>query len=381
MDHKNSKLFNSYVFLTTFSRNLLEVFIGTILYKIGFTIHQVIFYYVLVNLFSLIIAPLCTHMSKRYSNKLLSVIGVLAFLFLQITLNRINTHIYYLYIVAFFFALYRRAYWIARRYYTMQIIDDKKNIASKYSVISIINQLGVIVSAYVGSLLLQFVSIKAITIISFVLLGISLIILYQLKFEYERNNFKINLIETMKCTPKSSMLNIACYEMQNVVKFLFPLFIILYVKNTYTAVGIINLIANIASLIFTYIYGKLINNKKNFLKFSILLFIIIKVLEINSYGIILMILSFAEGFAARMYEQSFHKEHFKLSKNFEYCNYNFMYEIIQDTARLLMITFLYLFIKDVRVMLYICLGFISLGLIFNFRCESLKKNSEVIWKE
>ena len=185
----------------------------------------------------------------------------------------------------------------------------------------------------------------------------------------------------MRCTPKTSMLNIACYEMQNVVKFLFPLFIILYVKNTYTAVGIINLIANVASLIFTYIYGRLINNKKNFLKLSILLFVIIKVLEINSCGMLLMILSFAEGFAARMYEQSFHKEHFKLSKSFEYCNYNFMYEIIQDTARLLMITILYLFVKDVRIMLYICLGFISVGLIFNFKCESLKKDSEVIWKE
>jgi len=263
----------------------------------------------------------------------------------------------------------------------MQILDDKKNIASKYSIISIINQLGVIISAYVGSLLLQFVSIKSITIISFILLGISLFVLYQLKFEYENNNIKINLLETIKCTPKSSIMNIACYETQNVVKFLFPLFVILYVKNTYTAIGIINLIANISSLIFTYIYGRLINNKKNFLKLSIVLFVIIKVFEINSCGVILMILSFAEGFAARMYEQSFHKEHFKLSKKFEYCNYNFMYEITQNVARLLIISFLYFFIKDVRVMLYISLGFITLGLFFNFKTETNKTDSKVLWKE
>ena len=381
MTRKNKNLFNTYVFLTTFSRNLLEVFIGTILYKIGFTIHQVIYYYVMVNLFSLIIAIPITHISKKYSNKMLSVVGVLAFLCLQITLNHISKKLIYLYAVAFFFALYRRAYWISRRYYTMQILDDKKNIASKYSIISIINQLGVIISAYVGSLLLQFVSIKSITIISFILLGISLFVLYQLKFEYENNNIKINLLETIKCTPKSSIMNIACYETQNVVKFLFPLFVILYVKNTYTAIGIINLIANIASLIFTYVYGRLINNKKNFLKLSIVLFVIIKVFEINSCGVILMILSFAEGFAARMYEQSFHKEHFKLSKKFEYCNYNFMYEITQNVARLLIISFLYFFIKDVRVMLYISLGFITLGLFFNFKTETNKTDSKVLWKE
>ena len=86
----NKKLFNMYVFLTTFSRNLIEVFIGTILYKLGFSIREVIFYYVMVNAFSLIIAIPITHISKKYSNKLLSVIGVLAFLCLQISLNCIK---------------------------------------------------------------------------------------------------------------------------------------------------------------------------------------------------------------------------------------------------------------------------------------------------
>ena len=376
----NKKLFNMYVFLTTFSRNLIEVFIGTILYKLGFSIREVIFYYVMVNAFSLIIAIPITHISKKYSNKLLSVIGVLAFLCLQISLNCINTHLYCLFIVSFFFALYRRAYWISRRYYTMQIMDDKKNIATRYSIISIINQLGVIVSAYVGALLLQFVSIKIITIISFILLGISLIILYKLDFTHERNNIKINLLETFKCTPKSSILNIACYEMQNVVKFLFPLFIILYVKNTYTTIGIVNLIANIASLIFTYVYGKVINSKKNYLALSIFLFVLIKCLEINSFGIFLLVLSFLEGFAARMYEQSFHKEHFKLSKNFEYQNYNYLYEIVQDVSRFLMMLLLFLFVKDIRIMLYIIFIFMSLGILFNFKTSTLKDNSEVLWK-
>ena len=48
-------------------------------------------------------------------------------------------------------------------------------------------------------------------------------------------------------------MHIGCYELQVVVSYLFPLFIIIYVKDTYTAIGIINVIASVASLIFTYL--------------------------------------------------------------------------------------------------------------------------------
>ena len=381
IESKNSKLFNSYVFLTSFSRNLLEVFVGTILYKLGFSLKEVIFYYLLVNIFSLILAIPCTHISKKYSNKFLSLVGIISFLVLQFVLNLIKKKMIYIYLTAFLFSLYRRAYWIARRYYTMQILIDKNNIASKYSIIAIINQLGVIISAYFGSILLQFFSIKIITIISIILLGISIILLYMIKFEYEKNSVKIILFETIKCTPQSSMINIACYELQNVIKFLFPLYLIIYVKDTYTTIGIVNLIVNIASLIFTYIYGKMINKKKNFLILSIILFIIIKVFEVNSEGIVLMVLSFMEGFAARMYEQSFHKEHIKLSKSFEYANYNYMYEMTMNSSRMIVVLVLYLFIKDVKVMLYITSCIILLSTLFEFKTKPLKENSPVIWKE
>ena len=52
----NQKKFGIYVFLSTFSRNLIEVFIPIILYKFGFDIKEVLFYYLLANVISLIIS-------------------------------------------------------------------------------------------------------------------------------------------------------------------------------------------------------------------------------------------------------------------------------------------------------------------------------------
>lgn len=381
INSKNHRLFNEYIFLTTFSRNLIEVFIGTILYKKGFTLHQVIFYYLLVNAMSLILCIPCMHFSKKYSNKVLSLIGVISFFILQLVLNIVKKKIYFLYITAFFFSLYRRAYWLPRRYYLLQIMDDKKNISSNYSVIAILNQLGIIVASYVGSILLEFVSINVITLISFVLLSYSVYILFKLDFKYEKNDVKINLKEMYRCAPKSSVINIFCYELQNVYKFLFPLFVIIYVKNTYTAVGIISLIANIASLIFIYLYGRLINNKRNYLKLVILLLIVVKVLQINSVGILLIVASFLDGFVAKMYEQSFHKEHVMFSKNFEYSNYNYMFEITQNVGRVLVVLILYIFFKDIKTMLYVVLAFISIGILFKFNTKAKCTNSPIIWKE
>lgn len=365
--------FNRYVFLSSFSRSLIEAFIGTILYKAGFSLNEVILYYLLVNIFSFILAFPCNQISIKYSNKLLSVIGVLSFAILQLKLNCINFNIIYIYEVSFLFAFYRRCYWIARRFYTLKIIK-KDNISKDYSIISIVNQLGLMISSFIGSILLEFVSIKELTIISIILFLISIVFLNKIEFRESRNNIKVDLIGTLRKMPKSSIIHIGCYELQNVVKFLMPLYIFINVQNKYTAIGEINLIVNIATLVFTYLYGNIINGSKNYLKVSIVMFICINILKLNTYGMILVIVSFIEGFVNKMYEQSFQKEYLSLSKKFEYYNYNFVYEIIQNSFRTVSVLIIYLFIKDIRTMIYIILVIISVSLFSKFIIFENKKH-------
>ena len=59
-----SKKFGIYVFLSTFARNLIEVFIPIILYKYGYTIKEVILYYFVVNIVSLILSYPCIYITK-----------------------------------------------------------------------------------------------------------------------------------------------------------------------------------------------------------------------------------------------------------------------------------------------------------------------------
>ena len=337
-------------------------------------------YYLLINIFSFIIAFPCIQISKRYSNKILTFIGIISFIAVQVCLNYVHLSHLYLVLLAFLYALYRRSYWMSRRYYTFQVIE-KDNISKEYSWVSILNQLALLISSYVGSLLLEYINIHVITIISSILLLIGLYCIHKLKFEYEINKIKINIIETIKITPISSIIHLGCYELQNVITFLLPLYIVIYVRDTYTAIGIINLLTQLATIIFVYLYGRLINKNKNYLKFSIIFLIIFKLLQVNAYGILLFVITFISGLGTKMYEQSFNKELLLLSKNYEYHNFNLLYECTQNIFRVLTVLIFVLFINDVKIMIYIVLGIMLLPLIFKFKTDVKTTKSKIVWKE
>lgn len=370
----NQKKFGIYVFLSTFSRNLIEVFIPIVLYKYGYNIKEIIFYYLTANIISLFLSYPFVYLSQKYNNKVLSIIGIVTFLILQILLNCMNKSIWYLLIIATLFAIYRRGYWIARRYYNLKIIK-KKNISTTYSIISIINQIGVIISAYLGSIVLDYLNLNILTIVAICIFTASLIPLYLLEFKNDRANTKLEVVKTLKEIPKNYIYLFGSYELLNVIKFIIPLYLFIYVKNTYQTIGILNLITNFALIIFTYLFGKKLDiSKKNYLTISIIITTIIYMLKVQVLGYTLLIISFFEGIAIKMYELTISKEFYSLSKNFEYSNYNLAYELIQNFFRSFVVLILFVFNIDLKIMVYIPLLFIIIGAIFNFINKQLFTN-------
>ena len=375
--NSNQKKFGIYVFFSTFSRNLIEVFIPVILYKYGFSLKEILLYYLLANVISLIISYPFVQISKKYSNKMLAILGIVAFVVLQISLNFITQSYKYIFLIATFFAIYRRGYWISRRYYNLNVVQDK-NIATTYSIISIINQLGIIFSAYLGSIILDYINLKLLTIFAILLFLASTIPLFLLDFKHEINNKKIQLLEIFKNISKSDVYLFGSYELVNVIKFLIPVYLFIYVKNTYQTIGIVNLITNLALIIFTYLFGKKLDKSKNdYLKISIILVILTYIFKVNSLGYILLIVSFVEGITLKMYELSINKKFYTLSKNYEYTNYNFKYEITQNSFRSIVTLILYLSNFELKTMIYITLAFIFIGVFLNNKNKLIEKKEKI----
>lgn len=364
--NENQKKFNIYVFLSTFARNLIEVFIPVILYKFGYNLKEVIFYYFLVNVSSLIISPLFVKISKKYNNKILAITGMIFFILTQVLLNKITYSYFYLILIAICYAIYRRGYWISRRFYNLKIIE-KKDISKSYSIVSIANQIGLIFSSYIGSYLLDFVSIKVLTLISIVLFFIGILCLYKLNFVHEKNNTPLEIIKTFKQIPKRNLYLFGSYELINVLNFFLSLYLFIYIKNNYQTIGILNIFSNIATILFAYLYGNKINGKKNYLKLSIIFTIIIYFLNVNTTSFLLIIISFLKGISTKMYEISISKEFYILSKKFEYQNYNLIYELTHNIFRAIPLLIGLLFTNDLKHLMYITLSIMFISLFLNFK--------------
>ena len=94
---------------------------------------------------------------------------------------------------------------------------------------------------------------------------------------------------------------------------------------------------------------------------------IIYLLKANSTSYLLVLIAFLEGIATKMYELSMSKEFYSLSKKFEYANYNLVYELVLSIFRSLILLACYLFINDLKIMIYLSVGIILIGLFLKFK--------------
>ena len=369
---ENQKKFNLYVFISTFARALIETFIPLLLFKFGYNLKEVVFYFLVYNLIELVISYPLVYLATKKGNKLLAIFGFIGFVLTQIMLNRMYIGLSYLIIIATLYAVYRTGYWLSRRYFNLKVIQ-KKNISSTYSIVTIVNQVALIFAGYIGSLILDFIGTNVLTIIAIVLYVISIIPLFMFKFEYDETNtdVKVELFKTLKEVSFNNIYVFGSYEILNVLKFFFTLYLFIYVKNTYQTVGLFNLITNLSVMIFAFYYGKKTDGKKNYLKLSIILTCLVYILKANVVSVLLVVISLLEGIAIKMYEISMNKEMYSLSKKFEYNNYNLMYEIVCKVFRAIVLVICYFFINDLKVMIYVSVGVILLGLFINVK--SIKK--------
>ena len=363
---KDQKRYNIFVFLSTFARQLIELFIPVILYKSWFPFKDVVFYYFGICLFSTILSPIIFRVVRRFGYKTILVSWVVAFALLQISLANVYFSVWYLLLVAFLFSSYRRCYWMTRRFYNLKVIQDD-NISVSYSFISIFNQIWSVLAAYIWAILLDFVSVEVLTVISVLLFLVSIYPISKIKLKEKNNTTKLDLLWTLKSIKFSNKYIFGSYELMNAVRFFIPLYLVIYVKDTYQIVWILQVVTWVATIIFSYLYGKKINKDNvNYLGLSIFFLLLIYFLKVNVWWVLLALVAFIEWFANKMNDISTNKEIIKLSKNFDYENYNYAYEWIMNVLRLFASVVILLFIDDLKLVIYFLLFVISLSIPLTF---------------
>lgn len=369
----NAKNFDAYIISSTFARAIVDVFIPVIMFKSGYSVHYCILYYLAMNLCSFFMAAPLAHIAKKFGNRILAVASIVFFIILQFLLLKLDGSLPILYLISFVYAGYKRCYWISRRFYTLHIIH-KHHVGKVYAIISILHQLSVMAATYVGALLLDGLNQYILIAISVFILLLSLIPLFRIDMKHERNDSKINLRETLSKIPPADMLHFGIYELWNVMKFLFPIYVAVYVRDSYQAIGVVAIVTDLAIIVFSYLFGKkLDSSNKDFLQLSIFLVILTYAAKTTTSYSILLVVSFLEGFTTKMFEISLNRDLHVLSKKFEYDNYNLAYELAEDFIRTLASLLIFVLPLDLKGDIFLVCALMLFGCFFKFKIPKIEE--------
>ena len=367
---KNSRIkFNIFSCISTFARSLIEIFISLYLFKNGFSIKFILLFYLLENIFAIFLSYIFVRIGEKYKYSIIMYIGVISFIILQVVLNNTVNSISYIFLISFLYSVYRRGYWVSRRFYLTNIISQN-NSSESFSVILISTQLSSIISGYLGAILLDSFSVSLLTVISSFLLFISVLPLTTIK--YNNTNTKIELIKNIKKYDKRNYLAFSLFELDNLLIFIFTIYIAIYVQSSYVMAGSINAISNIAIIIFIFIYGKIIR-KKNYFVLSSILFIIMCVTKLFLYNYLILVIYFFEGIVKVMQNQSVNKIYFENRNGMDLTHYNLIYQLLESITRAVVV-FPLLFMNNIRIMIMFVMFVISVEL---FIYNNMKKSNKL----
>lgn len=364
----NQIKFNIFSFISIFARSLLEVFISLYLFKNGFSIKSVLTFYLLENGFAFFISYLFVKIGEKYKYSTVMFIGIFSFIVLQIVLNNIVHSYMYIILISFLYSLYRRGYWVSRRYYITDIIPQR-NSSESFSILMIVSEIASIISGYFGGFLLDSFNILSLTIISSVLLVISVIPL--IKIKTKTSNKKIELIKNLKKYDKRNYVAFSLYEINNLLTFIFPIYIAMYIKDSYIMASSINAISNLAIIVFILVYGRIIK-KRNYFVISSALFVFISISKLFFLNYFIFVFYFIEGLIKKMQEQSVNKIYFENRRGMDLTHYNLIYQLTESLVRVVVVLPL-LFINDIKMMILFILLFISAELVIYAFFKKSKK--------
>lgn len=350
----NNIKYNIFLFISSLSRNLVEVFNIALLYKLGYSIKNIFLYYSIFFFFSTFANVITIYLTNYIKSKYILLISNLLFCFSYYFLNSVTHNIKNLIIFALISSLSSYTYHAIRHYFALKYTDKlDKEIGN----IAIFSFIGIIISSYLGPFITEKYSLSITIIILFVFSIISIIPLLFIEDKICKEK-----ITKIKIEKRKKLFFI--FEQSKVLFLLIqPLFLYLYVSENFKYIGIFNVISCVASVIFVYFVVRKINVNKYFKYSNILLviFLILKLNILNKY--LILIIAFFEGLLIKIYEIVSMKNLYQINiKNIK--SYLVLVEIIFCITRSIFMLIIYLFTDNLKITLYLLLIFILISSFF-----------------
>lgn len=346
----NIKKYNIFIMLSTIARNIVEVFSSVLLYKMGYTLKEILLFFTILyfigGIISVIVIYFTKYINAKYILILSSIIFSISFYYMSIMDKTINNLI----IFSIIYGVGCYSYHSLRHYFAIKSIDKdkKKNIGS----ILIFSNIGLIIAPLLVGYITKKLSLIVLAIIVIILSILAIIPLFRLDIKESNIPIKYQKIERNK-------LLFFILEQAKVINLsLQPLYLYLFINNKIEYVGIFNAIMGVSACIFIYLFVRKIDDNKYF-KYLNMLFCLILLLKLNiTNKYLILLVGFFEGLGIKMFEIVSAENIYNIKKSTNIKGYLILVEVIFCLTRSLLCLIGY-FINDIRIILYL-----SIGLIF-----------------
>lgn len=336
---KNIKFYNIYMFISTFTRNIIDLYSVVYLYKLYPSVKTIIGIYSLIYFLGIFVSYLSIKLGNKVGYKYILIFSSIITSITFVVLN--STKIINTYIVSILLSLSIFTYHPLKHYYGITLLNEKEKLGTSLILI------------YLASFFSSYFvikDIKPIILIIITIIGIIPTLLIEKnipkKIEYPKNILP-------------SKIQFFIFDQFRILFLLLEPLYLYIISKTISYVGIFNIIITISSIIYLYLIAnnKNINIKKYYCYLNIL-FVIFLLLKLNiTNKIILLIIAFFEGIGIKTNELISTMNLYKIKnlKLSEKEGYLIISEIIFCSTRAIILFIFYLFNVSLVIMMYILL--------------------------
>lgn len=331
--------YNIFLFLSTLVRNLIDVFSCVLLYKMGYTLTDILLFMLIMSIIGLIVDYFCLKIHYKICLIISAILYGGSFYFLSV----MDANIVNLIIFAVILAISNYSYTLVRHLLALNLVENSKD---NISIIMVFIYLATIFSSLVGSYLLENLSLGVTALI------VIFLSLFSIK-TISGLDKKISKLKMEKVVISKKKLLFSIFSQFKVIFItLQPLYLYLYVNDNVYYIGIFNVVINIASLIVMYFISKKVNNK--YFKCLNIILCVALFLKLNVRSSLLILgVAFLEGIGQKIYEIVSLENLYDKVGNIN--SYLMMEEVFFCLGRSLIIGIFYLLVKDLMMILYICI--------------------------
>lgn len=340
----NIKRYNIFILLSTLARNIVEVFSSVLLYKMEYSIKEILLFYTILYFTGAITSTITIYLTKIIKPKYILILSSIIFSFSFYYMSIMNKTFINLIIFSIILGIGSYTYHTIRHYYAIKSINnhERREIGSILIYTNIATIISSVIGAYIETKLSNLILAIIVIIISI------LAIIPILKFDDKISKETIRLEKINK-----NKLLFFILEQSKVVNITIqPLYLYLFINNTISYIGVFNIIMGISSCIFIYFFVRKVDDKKYFKYFNII-FCIILLLKLNiSNKYIVLILALFEGLGIKIFEIVSTENIYNIRKDTNIKGYLLITEIIFCIVRSIICLVGY-FINNIKILLYI----------------------------